>query len=59
MTHEMLEKLLFQIAVTTTTADYEPPDSDDQSEPTPMPIWSEEFKLHQQFHNLFGDPSHD
>lgn len=55
MTNEMLEKLLFQIAVTTTTADYEPQDDNDKSDPTPMPLWSEQFKLTQQFQNLFGD----
>jgi len=59
MNHETLEKMLFQIAVTTTEKDY----NADSQQDDPMPLWSEEFKLEKQFKNLFDsntiDPNRD
>lgn len=61
MNNDTLEKMLFQIALTTTTANYdstgEEPDND--SEPEPLPIWSEQFKLEHQFQTMFTENHHD
>jgi hypothetical protein len=55
MNNDTLEKMLFQIAITTTTANYDTTgeEPDNNVEPTPLPPWSEQFKLEHQFQNLF------
>lgn len=58
MTNETLEKMLFQIAVTTTTDNYDSTGEEpreDGEEPSPLPVWSEQFKLENQFQSLFRD----
>ena len=60
MNNHTIEQLLLQIALTTTENDYATEPEELKPEPTPMPVWAEQFKLTHQFDMVFHeDPQHN